>query len=312
MSEENRKIKKEHNLNDGPGPTKNIEGETVELSNDYFTICPYCCSSIEILLINENNSSIEYKCLKDNIKYTQSIKEYLEKIKECRINNINELKYCKVHNNIFVSYCYECKMHLCDECLKSRKHINHKKSNMIEVQPIKEELEIIDEVINDYKIEIKNLEKEQKEKKDELEKLLNKEKDEEKNNYNDKFKYNKKKEEEDLKRNKKKYLSDLEDIKKEYENKIKLRKNKYLEDNEITMNKYKLKNEKLIAEYNLQIDKLVENYKVIIQNLKYETNIEKNENMLRLNEIIYNSYKNLKNFYNSSLNINNLLLFYSN
>ena len=34
--------------------------------------------------------------------------------------------------------------------------------------------------------------------------------------------------------------------------------------------------------------------------------------MLKLNEIIYNSYKYLKNFYNSSLNINNLLLFYIN
>ena len=34
--------------------------------------------------------------------------------------------------------------------------------------------------------------------------------------------------------------------------------------------------------------------------------------MLKINEIIYNSYINLKNFYNSSLNINYLLLYYSN
>ena len=34
--------------------------------------------------------------------------------------------------------------------------------------------------------------------------------------------------------------------------------------------------------------------------------------MLKLNEIIYRSYKNLKNYYNSSLNINILLLYYSN
>jgi hypothetical protein len=165
MSEENKNIKKENNLSDEPAPTINIDGETVELSNYYYTLCPHCCSSIEILSINENNSSIEYKCLKENKKYTQSIKEYLEKIKECRINNINELKYCKIHNNNFVSYCYECNIHLCDECLKSRKHINHKKSIMIEVQPIEKELAIIDEVINDYKNEIINLEKEQKEKK---------------------------------------------------------------------------------------------------------------------------------------------------
>ena len=201
MSEENKNIKKENNLIDESAPTINIDGETVELSNYYYTICPHCCSSIEILLINENNSSIEYKCLKENKKYTQSIKEYLEKIKECRINNINELKYCKVHNNNYVSYCYECNIHLCDECLKSRKHINHKKSIMIEVQPIEKELAIIDEVINDYKNEIINLEKEQKEKKDELANLLNKEKGEEKNNYDIKLESNKRKKEEDLKIN---------------------------------------------------------------------------------------------------------------
>ena len=82
-------MSEENNMSDKPTSTKKIEsetGETLELSNDYFTICPHCCSSIEILLINENNASIEYKCLKDNKKYKQAIKEYLEKIKECRIN----------------------------------------------------------------------------------------------------------------------------------------------------------------------------------------------------------------------------------
>ena len=76
---------------------KNIDeiGETEELFNDYFTICPHCCSSIEILLINEKNSIIEYKCLKDNKKYSQKIKEYLEKIKELRINNIGTPIYGK-------------------------------------------------------------------------------------------------------------------------------------------------------------------------------------------------------------------------
>ena len=53
MSEENKNIKKENNLTDESTPTINIDGETVESSNYYYTICPHCCSSIEILLINE-------------------------------------------------------------------------------------------------------------------------------------------------------------------------------------------------------------------------------------------------------------------
>ena len=179
-----------------------VTGETVELSNDNLTICPHCCYSIEIILINENNSTIEYKCLKDNKKYTQTINEYLENIKERRIKNINELKYCKDHLNNFMSYCFECKKHLCDKCLKSRKHINHKKSNIIEIQPIKKELDIIKKVINDYKNEIKNLEKEEKKTKENLKKWLNKGKDEEKKEFKIKLESNNEKKDEDLKANK--------------------------------------------------------------------------------------------------------------
>ena len=65
--------------------------------------------------------------------------------------------------NNYVSYCLDCKCHLCVECLKTRVYINHRKSNMIEIQPRKEEIELIKEVINNYKNEKKNLENIKKE-----------------------------------------------------------------------------------------------------------------------------------------------------
>ena len=174
MSKEIQKI--ENNSSEAPLPTPK-EGETEEVLNNKLTICPDCGSSIEILSINENNSSIEYKCLNEKnnhsnkINFKVAIKDYLEKIKECKENKIDKLKdKCQIedHNlNNYFSYCYDCKCHLCVECLKSREHINHRKSNLIEIQPREEEIKLIKEVINDYRNENKKLEniiKEQKEK----------------------------------------------------------------------------------------------------------------------------------------------------
>ena len=83
--------------------------------------------------------------------------------------NINDLKdKCEKHkNNNYISYCYECNCHLCEECLKTRIHINHKKSNIIEIKPIEEEINIIKEVIKNYNTELKKLKnKKEKENKD--------------------------------------------------------------------------------------------------------------------------------------------------
>ena len=116
----NQKI--ESNISEAPLPTP---GETEKLLNNNFTICPDCGSSIEILSINENDLSIEYKCLNENKRHAEStnfiiaIEEYLEKIKESKDNKFDELKdKCHIENhnlNKYVSYCLECRYHLCEE-----------------------------------------------------------------------------------------------------------------------------------------------------------------------------------------------------
>jgi len=321
MSSINQKIEKENNSSEAPLPTLKEASETEELSNNNFTICSDCGSSIEILSINENNSSIEYKCLNEKNKHEDktnfiiTIKEYLKKIKEFKKNKINELKdKCHLKNhylNNYISYCLDCKCHLCVECLKTREHINHRKSNMIEIQPIEDELKLIKEVINDYKKERKNLEAKKNEQAVKINKSLNKEKEKKEKDYNKKIKNNELKKEEELKINKNKYLSEIKDIKKEFEKQLKIRKNKYLEDNEKIKIKYKLKYDKLNVEYNLNIKNLDEKYKEAIKNLNFEIKIENNENILELNEIIYNTYNNYRNNYYSSISINNLLLYYN-
>ena len=316
MSKEIQKIDKKSSE-----PQVPTSKETGENENNMFTICPDCNSLIEILSINENNSSLEYKCLNEKMKHTEktnfiiTIEEYLNKIKENRDNIIDEIKdkcYIENHNlNNYVSYCLDCKCHLCDECLKSKEHINHRKSNMPEIQPTEEELKVIKEVINDYKKEEKDLENKEKEKTEEMDKLLKQEKEEIKNNYDNKIKDSEKKEQEETKENENKYLSDIENIKIEYEEKLTIRKNQYLKNKDKIRDKFKLIYEKLEDELNLKIRKLIENYDAAKQNLGFIDKMKNNKNMLELNEIIYNTYDNYANNYYSSMNINNLLLYYS-
>jgi len=68
----------------------------------------------------------------------------------------------------------------------------------------------------------------------------------------------------------------------------------------------------LFFETKLKILKLENNYKEAIKSLEFKIKIENNENMIELNEIIYNTYNNYSNNYYNSMSINSLLLYYSN
>jgi len=311
----NQKIENNSSETSTPGEI----GETEELKNNNFTICPNCGSSIEILSINENK--IEYRCLNEKMKhtkdtkFTKTIEEYLSNMTKNKDNKFDEIKdkcHIKNHNlNNYVSYCLDCKCHLCNECLKSKEHINHRKSNVIEIQPIEEEIKLIKQVLDDLRKKKKNLEDKKKEKNEEIDKSLAKEIEEEENAYKRKKNDNKKKEKLEKEDNENKYLSDVENIKKEYEEKLKIRKNKYLEYNEKIIVKFKLIYEKLKAEFELKKKKLNENCELTKLNLGFMDKIKNNENMLKLNEIIYNTYDNYKNNYYNSMSINNLLLYYN-
>ena len=77
--------------------------------------------------------------------FTIEIEEYLEKIKEIKDNKIEEIKdKCYNQNlNKYTSYCLDYKCHLCDQCLKSKEHINYRKSNLPEIQPKEDEINTI-------------------------------------------------------------------------------------------------------------------------------------------------------------------------
>ena len=169
MLENERKISiTENNSNDAPPPKQK---ELLKKIENNLLICPECSSEIEIILINEETNMIEFKCIKNNHKKNLSIIQYLKEIKNIKNqNNLNAFKdQCDIHkNNNYISYCFECNTHLCNECLKIGTHLIHKKSNIIEIQPIEKELKIISEVIKDKKINLEKLYKEKERKAKEL------------------------------------------------------------------------------------------------------------------------------------------------
>ena len=284
-------------------------------SNDMLYNCTKCSSLTEILSINEDNNIIEFQCLNkecNDIK-TMPIKEYLEKIEKNKIRYLNE-DTCREHisckNNKYVSYCFNCNCHLCEECLKTRAHIFHNKTNIIEIKPIEEELEIIKEVLEYYEINIENLKNEKINKIKELDNLLNIHKINENKKIKNKIETNEHNKSKELEINHNKYLSDIKEIKMRYENEIKDRKNKYRKDEDKINAKYKIINEKDYIIHQFKIEKLEKKYKEILNSLAYDKKIDNMINIKKISEIVYNTYNFYNNNYFNSININNILLSY--
>ena len=128
--------------------------------------CTDCPSLIEILTMNLDKGFIEFKCLdkKCNIRKEISLNEYFNKMGKYKKKTTNEDK-CNEHSsikdrNIYMSYCLDCNRHLCQECLKTGDHVNHRKNNIIEIMPSNLDLTIIEQSIDEYKSTYEKLRKE--------------------------------------------------------------------------------------------------------------------------------------------------------
>ena len=159
------------------------KGETPEtpmylnMNNEIFYNCSECSSLIEILSINEDNNTIEFNCLSQESQHSKKlvmpIKEYLEKMKKYNNNKLNKDE-CEIHKTTYICYCFDCNCHLCKECLKEGNHLNHIKNNIIEIEPMKEELNILEEIIKYNEVKIDDLSREKLNKINELKIKYNK------------------------------------------------------------------------------------------------------------------------------------------
>ena len=189
----------------------NESSEKFQLKEIYYK-CTECPSSIEILTMNEAECTIEFKCVNNNHKEKISIKDYIEKMQNFNYKNINNDEcVIKDHNkNKYECYCLDCNKHLCKECLKSRNHIGHNKTNIIEIQPNQRELNIFENIIKSYEDKISNLVKDKFNKTKEMENKLK----ESENKLKEKNEFQ-------SKENKNIYEKELSDLKDKYKRTIK-------------------------------------------------------------------------------------------
>ena len=262
-------------------PKSTTVTEENEDNNLYYN-CPECPSLIEILSIDEENNNIEYNCL--NKKYLHgkniiSIKDYLRKMRKFNNQKINK-DTCDLHsskslNNEYISYCFDCNCHLCNECLKTRTHINHIKNNIIEIKPMNEELKIIEEIIKDYSINLDKIGKEKNIEEKIIEDEINIKKNLENKNIEKIRELNKRQEKKEIRLNTDQYINDLNEIKRKYEDEIKQRKQRYINDNKKINDKYKYINDKENTFYSIKMKKLSDIYIQKINKLNYSIKYEK-------------------------------------
>jgi hypothetical protein len=299
----------ELNLKDAPILTPNPSSFSDIISYN----CTECSSSIEILSINGKKGTIQFRCLnkKSHGIKIMPIKEYFEKMLEHKIQNFDEDK-CTIHssskNNTYISYCFDCNRNLCKQCLKSRIHINHNKNNIIEIQPIEEELNLIEEIIKYYKNKVENLMVEKMNMIEKLKKSLEEKKKEENIRIKNLIIENNSNKEVELLSSKNKFMLDIKEIYRKYKNEMFKRKNKYQKEINTINNSYKLINEKDIIKHKSIIEKMNQKCIEVIQNLKYDDLIENAEYTWKINEVVINTYNSCNDNYYNSININNLLL----
>ena len=243
--------------------------------------CAECPSPIEIISINEKECTIEFKCAINKHQRKMPIKDYINKMKPHSKYNINNDK-CSEHNNeTYVSYCFDCKKHLCKECLKLRNHVEHVKTYMIEILPNNDELNMLENKIKYYENEITKLENEK------ISKM--------------KFKDNKFKEfkEDEVKKEKDSAKQ------KNKNNKEKGKELKLKEDNNVNSMKKEYENENEIKQ-KLEIDKKLENLDYLkrlteIIFYTYERYNNNYYNSVNINNALDSYYKNKEGF-NNKLN----------
>ena len=288
-----------------PTTTSTPGFENKVLKEIYYN-CTECNSLIEILSIDEKENTIEFICSNQH-KKLMPIKEFLDKMMDNDKVDINK-DICQIHKNQYMSFCFDCKKHLCKECLKTRDHIYHNKNNIIEIQPIKTELEIIKKIVKYYDDKLEKL----KNKKFLIKKRLNSFLDKCKTNIDNilqkEINSSETKKKLELENNKIKFSSDIKKIREKYEREIKNLKELFNKNEIIIDNKYQIKKEKLELYYKYKFLLYQNKCDDILRKVSFDKNIENLTNLKRLNELVYNTYNLYNNNYYNSKNINNIII----
>ena len=288
-----------------PTTTSTPGFENKVLKEIYYN-CTECNALIEILSIDEKENTIEFLCSNQH-KKLMPIKEFLDKMMDNDNVDINK-DICQIHKNQYMSFCFDCKKHLCKDCLKTRDHIYHNKNNIIEIQPIKTELKIIKKIVKYYDDKLEKLKNKKFLTKKRLNSFLDKCKTDIDNILQKEINNSETKKKLELENNKIKFSSDIKKIREKYEREIKNLKEIFNKNEIIIDNKYQIKKEKLELYYKYKFLLYQNKCDDILRKVSFDKNIENLTNLKRLNELVYNTYNLYKNNYYNSKNINNIII----
>jgi len=288
-----------------PTTTSTPGFENKVLKEIYYN-CTECNALIEILSIDEKENTIEFLCSNQH-KKLMPIKEFLDKMMDNDNVDINK-DICQIHKNQYMSFCFDCKKHLCKDCLKTRDHIYHNKNNIIEIQPIKTELKIIKKIVKYYDDKLEKLKNKKFLIKKRLNSFLDKCKTDIDNILQKEINNSETKKKLELENNKIKFSSDIKKIREKYEREIKNLKEIFNKNEIIIDNKYQIKKEKLELYYKYKFLLYQNKCDDILRKVSFDKNIENLTNLKRLNELVYNTYNLYKNNYYNSKNINNIII----
>ena len=229
------------------------------------------------------------------------------------IKNNKNLTICPLHpNNNNLSYCLDCNCHICKECIKHRKHMEHKKRNIQEIEPSDDEINSLLKLIKTYKDKINSSQIEKNNQLLEIEKKFNEEKKKEKEDYKNSVDKTKKKLENELNESETNYKNEINQIKIKYEKESNERKIIFENNNKSIKKKYEnieAFNKEKFNKKNEILEKKFENEKKRIENA-FKAKIDNFKELLKINDIIYNTYNTSKENYFHNINIINLLVNY--
>ena len=219
---------------------------------------------------------------------------------------INCLLHPKEKN---LAFCFNCNTHICKECMKSKKHINHTKNNIMEVSLTNEMINILNGIIEVYKERIIQLNKEKQNEKTKIKLFDAKEKI--KGIKTKKIKDKIKEIQKELLENEKLLSENLYKLKLKYENEVKLCKSKYKTVKDNIYKKY----ERLNVSYNATFNEFDDNLKIEYRNnnagnLEYNKKINIADDLLLINQLIKNVEENYPDNYYNNNNINNIIFNY--
>ena len=227
------------------------------------------------------------------------------------INNNEKRIKCLLHpDNINSEYCLKCKMHLCEECLNTREHLEHETKSLGHILPTIKEKESFKQNIESLKNRKKDLENEKTNKILEYNKKINEIRLKNKNEYESRLKLVESEEKKELENNELKMKEKLNEAKLKYENEIKKINEYYTINEKKIKDEHKYIKEDLKKAFNNEICRLSNKLFIDYDSKKIDKKIGNLEDLISIHEIIQKTQEKYTNNYYNNINLLNALSFF--